>query len=75
VAWRDDHADGIGRLARAEQHTDQARSCRTTWDPTRPAVINAADSQVLGIAWHEGDHSTRHQRETPGWWPGLPGHF
>jgi hypothetical protein len=66
VAWRDEHAVGIGRLARAEQHTDQARSCRTTWDPTRPAVINAADSQAPGIAQDEGGHSTRHRGERPG---------
>jgi hypothetical protein len=28
VAWRDEHAVGIGRLARAEQHTGYARFCR-----------------------------------------------
>jgi hypothetical protein len=67
VAWQGEHADGIGRLACAEQHTGYARFCRATWDhPPHAAVINAAGRQVLGIGWHEGDHSTRHRGERPG---------
>jgi hypothetical protein len=66
VAWPDEPADGIGLMACAGQHTDDAQFCPTAWDhPLHPAVINAAARQVLGIARNEGDHPVRHPDEGP----------
>jgi len=48
VAWPD---DGIGLIARAEQHTGYARFCRAARDhPLHAAVINVAGRQAPGIA-------------------------
>jgi hypothetical protein len=67
VARRDEHADGLGLLARAEQHTGYAQFCRAAKEhPRHAAVINVAGCQVLGIAQDEGDHSMRHRGERPG---------
>jgi hypothetical protein len=74
VEWPDKHANGIGLMARAKQHTDYARFCRAAWDhPCHPAAINVTDCQVLGIPPGEGGHSMRHRGERPGW-PDLPGY-
>jgi hypothetical protein len=49
-SWRDEHADGIGLMACAGQHTGYARFCHAGCDhPRHPAVINVADCQG---AWH-----------------------
>jgi hypothetical protein len=67
VARRDEHADGIGLIARAEQHTGYARFCRAARDhPLHAAVINVAGRQAPGIAQDEGDHPMRHRGERPG---------
>lgn len=67
VAWPDEHADGAGLVACAEQHTGYARFRHAAWDhPLHAAVINAAGCQVPGIARAERDHSIRHRGERPG---------
>jgi hypothetical protein len=67
VSWPDEHANGTGLMACAEQHTDHARFRRAACDhPFHAAVINVADCQAFGIARGEGDHSTRHRGERPG---------